>query len=201
MLTQDTRIGSQATLIDANVVIEYLGSGITPKEFEGKILFVGSHSSIKVGDRSMNWQRELWAPAPHKLGTVLQLQADPRVTVVYEGLRQRDRFQGTIKTGKNPSFFVGECRNDWVLQVWEPVDVWKQAVWDRCVESCIEFYPEDPRRTLGELLHWEAKTSLDPQVSGTACQLRDTYLRRMNIAENRVNQLRKCLGEFDVSGV
>ena len=203
MLDLNTAIDTEGVLIDdPTTVIQYQGFGDRESTFEGKIIGTRSHL-FKLGETESCWARRLWDPAPHKLGTVLRLKANARVTVRYNGVESYNQFTGTVLTTDSPSFTLGECRNDWILGVWEPVtgDVWRRAVEDRCTEACIEFYPDDPRRTLENLLQWEARTALDPQVSGSAIELRDTYLKRMNVAENKLAAVRYCLEDRREPGV
>ena len=45
---------------------------------------------------------------------------------------------------------------------------WKEAVLEACVVACIGFDENDPRKTLANLLNWEASIALDPAVSSDA---------------------------------
>lgn len=51
--------------------------------------------------------------------------------------------------------------------------IWKQAVMEQCIIAHINFYPDDPKKTLHELLNWHVTVALDPLVSSSAQALID----------------------------
>lgn len=54
-------------------------------------------------------------------------------------------------------------------------DKWKEAVLDFCSINWTKFYPDDPHRTIKELLTSNANMALDPQISSEAKRLLDKY--------------------------
>src|SRR5579863_8737198 len=48
---------------------------------------------------------------------------------------------------------------------------WQRVIEDACILACIDFYPDDPKRSLMNLLTWEVQTALDPRVSQAAAKL------------------------------
>lgn len=57
-------------------------------------------------------------------------------------------------------------------------DPWREAVHELCIVSWAPFYPDDPRRTLIELVGWEIRVALDPAVSSGAQALIDEGKRQ-----------------------
>ena len=50
---------------------------------------------------------------------------------------------------------------------------WKEAVIQQCIATCIDWHENDAAKTVGELIDWNIKMALDPQISSDAQALID----------------------------
>lgn len=49
--------------------------------------------------------------------------------------------------------------------------IWKESVLDQCLIAHTNFYPDDPKKTLQELINWHTELALDSRVSERAAEL------------------------------
>lgn len=59
-----------------------------------------------------------------------------------------------------------------------PSRSWADEVEDMCVTNWTPFFPDDPRRTLCELIEWNVQMALDPSISSDAAMLIETVVLR-----------------------
>jgi hypothetical protein len=55
---------------------------------------------------------------------------------------------------------------------------WKEAVINACIIDCLDWYGNDPGRTIRELCQWEQILALDPRVSSDAQKLIDDTIEK-----------------------
>ena len=55
---------------------------------------------------------------------------------------------------------------------------WKEAVLDACTIAFLDWDENDPRKTIADLIAWEQKIALDPQVSKEARELADAAFKK-----------------------
>lgn len=61
---------------------------------------------------------------------------------------------------------------------------WKEAIIDECVMCHLNWFEDDPRKTLLQLIHWHIEVALDPRVSSEAQRLID---KGINIGRKEQN--------------
>lgn len=68
-------------------------------------------------------------------------------------------------------------------------NIWKDAVEDACICSHVNFFPDDPRKSLSNLIQREVTCALDPIVSEPAHELLTRYL---------VNERKVCPHKYEI---
>ena len=66
---------------------------------------------------------------------------------------------------------------------------WKEAVTEAAIVSWTlnDANEDNPKQCLADLIAWECKVALEPQVSGEAAKLRDTYKAEVERLRQRIN--------------